>query len=281
MKLFSKKTDTMHWESEAEEAVGKAPFFIRPKIKTKIEEFCRAEGSSKVTLDIVNRAKSSFTEEMHKNVKGYQISSCFSSSGCPNRIFSTENLLARLEEELKNADILGFLKSNIKDGLKFHHEFRLTIADCPNSCSQPQIADFGIIAASVPNVLGTNCTLCGECTSSCPDKAITLDHNSLIPIIDFSHCSKCGICCKKCGFGEIIEAKRGYRILLGGRLGRHPRLGMELSGIFSEAETLSIFKWSVDFYLRNSKDGKRFSHIFTDKDFQELTRKIDQDNFSS
>lgn len=281
MKLFSKKPDSLPWESDAEEAVGKAPFFVRSKIKAKVEEFCSAEGKSRVTLDIVNRAKSNFTEEMHKQIKGYQISACFSSSGCPNRIFSIENLLARLEEELKNKDILGFLKSNVKNGLKFHHELRLTIADCPNSCSQPHIADFGIIAASVPKVLGTNCTLCEECTSACPDKAITLDHKNSIPIIDSNLCQKCGICSKTCNWGEIIEEKKGYRIILGGRLGRHPRLGIELPEIFSEGETISIFKWCLDFYIRNSIDGKRFSHIFTDNDFQELRRKIDQDIFSS
>lgn len=279
--MFSKRTDGLPWDTDAEEAVGKAPFFVRSKIKAKVEEFCIAEGKKRVTLDIVNRAKNNFTAKMHEHIKGYQTSSCFSSSGCPNRIMGSETLMSGLEEELKNFDFLGFLKSKTDEPLKFHHEFRLTIADCPNSCSQPQIADFGVIAASVPKVLEAHCTLCEACVSSCPDKAITLDYSKSIPVIDFTACQKCGICSGICTFGEIAEGQKGYRILLGGRLGRHPRLGMELPGIFTESETLSILKWCLEFYRQNCREAKRFSHILDESDFIELARKIDRGDFSS
>jgi len=281
LKLFSKKHENITWGNDAEEAVGKAPFFIRSRIRTKVEEFCRDEGKNNVTLDIVNTIKSNFTNDIHKHIKGYQISACFSSSGCPHRILPPGNLLAIIEEELKKADIHGFLKSNVKESLKFHHELRVTLADCPNACSQPQIADFGIIAASAPIVSGTGCTLCEKCTALCPDRAITLDRHNSIPVIDSIICQKCGICSRVCKTGGINEEKKGYRILPGGRLGRHPRLGLELPGIFSEPETLAIFKWCLDFYLKNSKGGKRFSHIFMENDYRELTRKIDQHDFSS
>lgn len=281
MKFFSKNAPEMPWEAEAESAVEKAPFFVRAKIRAKVEEFCKSEGRNKVSLDDVNKAKASFTKDMQKQIKGYQIASCFSSSGCPNRMFDSENLLKRLEAELIKSDILSFLTKHVKTGLKFHHEFRLTFADCPNSCSQPQIADFGVIAASVPRIVYKNCTLCGECVDSCPDRAITLDHDKSFPVIDFELCRMCGICSKVCKFNEITEEKRGYRVLLGGRLGRNPRLGLELPGIFSDNETFSIFRWCIDFYLKYSTDGKRFSHIFNQDNFEELSRKIDQGFFSS
>ncbi len=281
MKLFTVKNEGLSWDSDADAAVSRAPFFARSGIRAKVEEYCRTQGKKKITVEDVNNVKNSFTMEMHRDIKGYQVSSCFSSSGCPNRIHDSGKLLIQLEKELKEADIAGFLKSGLKGNLRYHHEFRLTLSDCPNSCSQPQIADFALVAASLPLVVGKNCTLCGECVNACPDRAIVLDHEKSLPLINYEKCQKCGICSKTCRFNEIISQINGYRILSGGRLGRHPRLGMELSGVFNELEVLKILKWCLGFYFRKSSGGKRFSHVFSDSDFEELARSVDLGCFSS
>lgn len=285
MKLFPEKTEKIkhiEWDGDADAAVSKAPFFVRPRIKAKVEEYCRNEGVKRVRLEDVEAVKNSFTKNMHRDIKAYQISACFSSSGCPNRIISSDKILKDLENELKRADITVFLRKSVKEKeLRFHHELRLTISDCPNSCSQPQIADFGLIAASIPEVSEKNCTLCGECVESCPDRAIELDYEKSCPTINYAGCQKCGICARICRFSEIESQKQGYRIMLGGKLGRHPRLGMELPGIYTEHESINIFKWCLEFYLRNSSEGKRFSHIFSEDDFGELVRKVDLGTFSS
>ncbi len=57
-------------------------------------------------------------------------------------------------------DLLSFLKQHVQGDLKYHHEFRITIAECPNACSQPQIKDIGIIAALVPGLTNEVCTAC-------------------------------------------------------------------------------------------------------------------------
>ncbi len=285
LKFFSEKPEKnkhLAWDVDADAAVSKAPFFVRSRIRAKVEEYCRNEGIKRVRLEDVDAVKNSFTKNMHKNIKGYQISTCFSSSGCTNRIMSSDKILTDLENELKRTDITGFLRKSLKEEeLRFHHELRLTIADCPNSCSQPQIADFGIVAASRPEVAGKNCTLCGECVEACPDRAIELDYEKSRPVINYDICQRCAICSRICRFSEIENHKQGYRIILGGKLGRHPRLGMELPGIYTEHETMNIFKWCLEFYLRNSSGEKRFSHIFSEDDFGELVRKVDLGIFSS
>ena len=53
---------------------------------------------------------------------------------------------------------------------------------------------------------------------------------------------------------------------LGGHLGRHPRLAIELPGLLSEDEVLSVLKRAIEFYKNNSTNGKRFSHIVEKKD---------------
>ena len=47
-------------------------------------------------------------------------------------------------------------------------------------------------------------------------------------------CLFCSDCIKTCTTGTIKEAKTGFRVLAGGKLGRHPRLGRyigEISGL--------------------------------------------------
>ena len=88
---------------------------------------------------------------MEKEIKGYDVSACFGGGGLSQfRGPSTGQLVKDIEALMEKANILAFLKSNVKGGLKFHHEFRVSISDCPNACSRPQIADIGIIGAAFP-----------------------------------------------------------------------------------------------------------------------------------
>jgi hypothetical protein len=54
---------------------------------------------------------------------------------------------------------------------------------------------------------------------------------------------------------------KGYRILLGGKLGRHPQLAREILGIFNDQEVLQIVEACLDLYKNKSKGGKRFAEI--------------------
>jgi dissimilatory sulfite reductase (desulfoviridin) alpha/beta subunit len=44
------------------------------------------------------------------------------------------------------------LKKIVRGSLRIHHEFRISISDCPNACSRPQITDIGLIGACHPVV---------------------------------------------------------------------------------------------------------------------------------
>jgi dissimilatory sulfite reductase (desulfoviridin) alpha/beta subunit len=67
-----------------------------------------------------------------------------------------------------------FLKERVGGHLRMHTEFRISISDCPNACSRPQIVDVGLIGACRPEVTGEDCTLCGECRQICRENAISL-----------------------------------------------------------------------------------------------------------
>ncbi len=261
------------WAPEAEEAVKKIPFFVRKKVKKRVEKEAARNGKNTVTLAEVNATQKRFLSGMASEVRGYRIETCFGPSGCPNRACAGDGLMERIEAFMKEQDLLGFLKQHVQGGLKFHHEFRITLADCPNACSQPQIKDIGILGALTPMLTQEPCTRCEACVEVCKEGAVSLDPHADLPHIDMQRCLACGQCIDVCPSGTLDKGLRGFRVLLGGKLGRHPRLGRELPGIFNEDEVMRIVKDCVTFYKAKSTNGRRFSVIFKDGDFQELVQR--------
>ena len=257
----------MEWTPEAEAAIKKVPFFVRKKVRRRVESEADTAGRRIVSLEDVKATQKRYLNHMASEVKGYRLDVCFGPNACPNRAMETDALVQRLDPILREANLLEFLKQQVSEQLKFHHEFRVTVAECPNACSQPQIKDIGIIGARRPCITAEPCTSCGECQRTCPDEAITVreDHG---PFIDFSRCLSCGKCIDLCPTGTLSEGIRGYKVLLAGKLGRHPRLAQELPGIFNEDEVLDILRASIAFYKNKSRRGKRFAEIFTQEDFQ-------------
>ncbi len=257
----------MKWMPEAEGAIKKVPFFVRKRVRARVEKEAHEAGKQAVSLADVKATQARYLTSMSLEVKGYQIETCFGPSGCPNRAIISDHLVNQIEAEVKKEDLLGFLKQTVQDDLKFHHEFRITLADCPNACSQPQIKDIGIIGACAPVVTDEPCSLCEACVEACKEDAISLDPEKEGPLIDDSLCLKCGKCMPVCPTGTLIEGKKGYRVQLGGKLGRHPQLARELPGIYDEDTVMQIVKDCVRFYKEKSKNGERFGQILTPADF--------------
>jgi len=261
----------MKWSDEAENAIRKVPFFVRKKVRARVEKEAASEGMNEVTITQVSATRARFIAGMDSEIKGFQVDSCFGQSGCPNMVVSVESLLPKIEKLLEKEDMLGFLRQNVKGDLKFHHEFRISLAECPNACSQPQIKDIGIIGSAKPEIADKVCSLCEDCVDACKEGAIILDKENEVPIIDFRLCLGCGKCMESCPTGTIREGEKGFRVQLGGKLGRHPRLASELAGTFSEEDVLKIVKQCIHFYKKNSSAGKRFAEIYNSPDFLDLT----------
>lgn len=263
----------MEWTKEADDSIKKVPFFVRKKVRARVEKEAKIAGKKVVSLADVKATQARYLSNMASEVKGYQIESCFGPGGCPNRAVISDQLLEQIETIVKAEDLLGFLKERVKGDLKFHHEFRITLADCPNACSQPQIKDIGIIGACSPQLTDEPCTQCEACVEACKEDAITLDPEKVYPQINFSSCLYCGKCMQVCPTGTIVEGIKGFRVQLGGKLGRHPCLAKELPGIYSEAQVLAIVKDCLNFYKHNSKHGERFGQLLQPSDFEEMVKR--------
>jgi anaerobic sulfite reductase subunit C len=187
------------------------------------------------------------------------VETCFGPSGCPNRAVISEDLPETLETLLSRRDLRSFLKERVKGPLKMHHEIRISVSDCPNACSRPQIVDIGLIGACVPEITEETCSECGACMEACKENAISVQDGQ--PYIDESKCLLCGQCARACPTGTLKEGQKGYRVLVGGKLGRHPRLAEELSGIFSQDEAHKIVEKCLDLYQERSVHGERLGEI--------------------
>ena len=121
----------------------------------------------------------------------------------------------------------------------------------------------GIIAALSPVLTEMACTLCEACCDACPDDAISLPAGMEQPRIDAERCLACGRCVPVCPSGTLAEGCRGYKVLLGGKLGRRPRLATEIPGIFSEDEVMDVLSTCLEFYKQHSRKGRRFAELLT------------------
>ena len=260
----------MQWTPEAEAAVKKIPFFVRKRVRSRVEEEARLAGKKVVSLAEVTATKQKYLQNMKSEVKGYQIDTCFGPNGCPNRANPADRLLEEIERLLDKEQLLAFLQRSVKGELKFHHEFRVTLADCPNACSQPQIKDIGIIGAAVPDVTDQECSQCEACIDACKETAITLKTDGAGPKIDYDRCLVCGQCMAVCPTGTLSVGCRGYRVQLGGKLGRHPQLARELPGIYTQEQVLDIVRECLKIYKRKSTGGRRFAQILSAEDFNRI-----------
>jgi dissimilatory sulfite reductase (desulfoviridin) alpha/beta subunit len=108
---------------------------------------------------------------------------------------------------------------------------------------------------------------------ACKEDAIVLETADGCPVIDDITCLYCGQCIKACPTGTLVEGHKGYRIQLGGKLGRHPQLARELPGIYDENQVKEIVKACLRFYKENSTQGERFGQILTDADFETFAKR--------
>ncbi|SMC27047.1 4Fe-4S dicluster domain-containing protein [Desulfacinum hydrothermale DSM 13146] len=261
----------MEWSREASDAVSRAPFFVRKRIRKRVEEEARRQGARAVSLAHVRAAQQKYLQSMEREVKGYRLEACFGQSGCPNRVLDSTSLMDRLKRLLDAKDFLAFLKSRVEGPLKFHHEFRVILADCPNACSRPQIVDIGIIGAQKPTLAEGECTGCGACVEVCQEGAFSLEPGSFIVNWHRERCVYCGQCLAACPSGALQAQVTGYRLLLGGKLGRHPQLGRELPGILDEDQVVRVVERCVDAYMAEPVD--RFSR------FGEFLNRTDWEKF--
>ena len=139
---------------------------------------------------------------------GWRIETCKGPrQGCANRAAPDDALAADLDAVFRGRDFGTGLRALVGGRLKHRHEFTVVIADCPNACSRPQIADLGLIGAAEPQQTSDVCHQCQGCVHACREGAVT--HPGLLPIIDPAHLAFGAVVKPGSFLGELLMVRQG------------------------------------------------------------------------
>jgi len=251
----------MKWSPEAEHALKRVPFFVRRRVRKRVDEEARRCGAAEVELEHLETCRRKFLENMESEVAGYRVETCFGTQDCPNRAVSDEGLADELEERFRIRNLKSFLRGRVQGSLKPHHEFCVTLALCPNACSRPQIVDVGLVGVTYPRLQPEECQNCGKCREACRERAVQWDETVSRPSLLSDRCLGCGECVRVCPSRTLAPGETGFRVLLGGKLGRHPQLGTPLETIYGRREVPDLLDRCLDVFMRHCTQGQRFGEI--------------------
>ncbi len=178
--------------------------------------------------------------------------------GCPMALPLAEGFVVNLMTRVATEPAPEAL-ADLERPLRHHERFRLSCCACPNGCTRPHVADLGLVAARQAAVLEIACTGCGICVDACPDRAIAMADGTAV--IDADKCLGCGACARVCQRSAILAGSTGFRVLVGGRLGRRPRLALELPGILQPQATLDLTGRCLTAWGQAAKPGLRFGDV--------------------
>ncbi len=266
------------WEPEAEEALAKVPRFVRSLVRRKVRERVAAENRNTVTLadfgEAENRFRSLMAGKSEKELKSMMpqankmgaslviAETCRSKAvDCPNSLFDTGPWIRAIEDWAKDFGLSEKLRGLVdEDKVLFHHKIKFSISGCPNGCSRPQIVDFGLRGRVWPSFDEDECTYCGACALICPDRALTVENGP--PLLDQEACQGCQKCSSICPVECVTLSEPKVELLVGGKLGRHPRLAQSLAVFSSPDELISRVEVIMEQYLKSAAPGQRFADFW-------------------
>ncbi len=167
---------------------------------------------------------------------------------------------------------LGYTLDKVFFGEDMPVKIKFGVTGCPNSCMHPQENDIGVMGILKPAIYSEECTACGTCTFICPEKAIILEDEKATILWD--KCNLCGACVGACPSDLISEEWRGYKIFVGGKFGKHPAMGKELTQAKSPEEVVEIFRKIMKWIKKNTKVGERFGSTLERVGFENFKREV-------
>ena len=291
----------MEWDKPATLLLEKAPPFVQKIVREKVETLARERGKTVVTEADVIATRESFMGKQNPqrtvakqppddeklsilrkytkyfdkegNPVLYQVKSCRGAEiNCPFLITDSDILSDKLRNRLEELHFTEKLIDKIEGQILPHQTMKLAVSGCPNSCSMPQIKDFGVHAVEPVSVdPDCKCIECMKCVETCREDAITVKNGNVT--IDKEKCVHCGLCARVCPTGTIKAEKKKYRVMIGGKVGRHPKFALDLLPQADESATLKALDVCVDIIL-TSKTEHRFRTLIEQQGIEEIKKRI-------
>ncbi|MGA2162505.1 MAG: 4Fe-4S binding protein [Methanoregula sp.] len=151
-------------------------------------------------------------------------------------------------------------------------KMRIGLSGCPNACTSPMLNEIGIIGRIKPIRTPGLCTGCGFCVYYCKENAIKIRNG--ISELNEEKCVQCGMCVKSCFFNLLKSAHIHYLITVGGRRGRHPKIGRELMTVETEDQVLFAIEKIIDWVYRRAWSGRLLSEQLDELHFGKFREEI-------
>ncbi len=173
-----------------------------------------------------------------------------------------------------NIDTIGLAKKIDQNlfGREMPVKMRISLSGCPNACTSPMLNEIGIVGRIEPLRIPGMCTGCGTCAKYCKENAISIRNG--VSVLDPAKCVMCGICIQSCPFGLLKSKHSHYLITVGGRRGRHPRLGRTLMRVDEEEQVMEIVEKIVQWVYRRAWSGRLLSEQLDDLQFDAFGKEI-------
>ncbi|MGQ3685819.1 MAG: 4Fe-4S binding protein [Candidatus Loosdrechtia sp.] len=289
----------MEWDKSASFLLEKVPPFVQKVVREKVETLARSRGKAVVTEAEVIAAREEFMGkasvqtakrpidnekftvlrkyskyfDKEGNPFLYQVKSCNGAGvNCPFLITDAGILTDKIKKRMEELNFTQRLMDKIKGPILPHHTMKLAVSGCPNSCSMPQIKDFGVQAIEPVYVdARSECIGCMQCVEVCREGAVTVNGNQVS--IDSEKCVHCGLCARACPSGSIKSAGKKYRVMIGGKVGRHPKFALDLLSQADESSTLKALDVCTDTIL-SDKTEHRFRAVIEQIGIEEIKKRI-------
>ncbi|MDY4610622.1 MAG: 4Fe-4S binding protein [Sphaerochaetaceae bacterium] len=177
---------------------------------------------------------------------------CCKGSTCVFGLYDTQELCAEIHERFYD----GY------HDVALPHKFKIACGGCPNNCVKPDINDFGIVGQAVPVIDESVCKTCRKCQveMNCPMHAVRRLSDGKVAI-DTSICNNCGRCVGNCPFKAIGRKETLFKIYVGGRWGKHIRMGTVLHGLHTKTEALDMIEKALLLFKSEGMAGERFGNM--------------------
>jgi dissimilatory sulfite reductase (desulfoviridin) alpha/beta subunit len=151
-------------------------------------------------------------------------------------------------------------------------KMRIALSGCPNACTSPMLNEIGVIGRIRPVRTPGLCTGCGSCVYYCKEAAIKIRNG--ISELDEEKCIQCGMCVTSCSFNLLKSVHHHFLITVGGRRGRHPKIGRELLTVETEEQVIFVIEKIVDWVYRRAWSGRLLSEQLDELQFGKFRDQI-------
>ena len=173
-----------------------------------------------------------------------------------------------------NIDTISLAKKIDKKlfGKEMPVKMRIALSGCPNACTSPMLNEIGVIGRVRPLRTPGLCTGCGTCVQYCKEKAIVIRNG--ISELKEDKCVQCGVCIQSCHFDLLKAEHRHFLITVGGRRGRHPKIGRQLLTVETEEQVIFAIQKIVDWVYRRAWSGRLLSEQLDELHFEKFRQDI-------